>query len=156
MRAVLALTLAVSLPLLASCGDKDEGLDCTEIGCTDGLEITFAPQLQTAGDYEVLVETEGLTITCTASLPLVGELSTCDAADVYLGSSGSALDASEHRLTGVYLPSGPAEVLLTVSRDGEEILSTTLSPTYEELAPNGVECGPVCSWAAVEVSVSSP
>lgn len=156
------MTPAKTLPLavlsgllLLSCGDKDATL-CTDIGCTDGLDIAFSPAFETAGEYLVTVEADALVITCTANLPLTEDLATCDADGVYLGTSGSALDESEHRLTGLYLEAGPSTVRLVVTRDGETVVEAELSPTYQTYAPNGEECGPVCTYDSESVSVYEP
>ncbi len=152
------LILASLLLPLTACGDKDEGpLDCTQIGCTDGLEIEVSPTFSTQAEYGAVIVADGETITCTAVLPLPSDGgSSCDAEGVWWGTSGSALDESEHMLLGWYLPSGPAEVSISVTRDGEEVLSAELVPEYEELAPNGEDCGPICTWAMETVSHSAP
>ncbi len=152
------LVLASLLLPLTACGDKDGGVvDCTQIGCTDGLEITLDSDFQTQGSYEAVVLADGETLTCTAVLPLPSDGgSSCDAEGMWWGTSGSALEESEHRLLGWYLPSGPAEVSLSVTRDTEQVLSAELSPEYEVVAPNGEECGPVCTWALETVSNPAP
>lgn len=143
----IAVVFSAALGVLASCGDKDTTI-CTDIGCTDGLDLSFSPAYETAGEYLVTVEADALTITCTASLPLTGDLATCDADGVYLGTSGSALEESEHRITGVFLETGPATVRLVVARDGEEVLEAELSPTYQTFTPNGEGCEPTCTYAS--------
>jgi hypothetical protein len=46
----------------------------------------------------------------------------------------------------------PASISVVLRRDGATLTSETFELSYTELAPNGVECGPVCQRATVETT----
>lgn len=142
------------LPLI-SCGEGTEY--CTEMGCMDGLQINFEPEIITSGTYVFSATLDGVTETCEYTLPFVeenGEYGTCDGSNMLLTISGMALDASEHSIPEMYIPSNPTNVSIAITRDGIEIANQSFQPEYEEFAPNGKECGPVCSRASLTIDVS--
>jgi hypothetical protein len=128
------------------------GLDCTAIGCTDGAELTFAAALVAPGEYVVRVDVDGELFTCESSIPLVeGEESVCDAPDVFLMTSGSAL-TDGHAITGVMvLRTGVARIDIEVDLDDSLLASTWVEPAFETLQPNGPDCEPTCEYAAETV-----
>jgi len=50
----------------------------------------------------------------------------------------------------ITLTGTPAEVDAQQSVDGALILDETVAPTYQEVAPNDAECGPICHEALVD------
>ncbi len=126
---------------------------CTLIGCNAPLTIAFDRDSGWApGAYRVVVSTAaGTAQTCTLSLPLRCEVSPrCDGAwDWNVTTSGCALDASQHAITGVAFryPSAPGHVFVNVYQDERPIGSGEYSPTYQTSRPNGPTCEPTCQNA---------
>ncbi len=145
---ILLTTLTLGLAL-SGC---PLGPDCTAIGCTDGAELTFATALVAPGDYVVRVDVDGEPFTCESSIPLVeGEESACDAPDVFLMTSGSAL-SDGHAITGIMvLRAGVTLIDIEVDLDDELIAATWVEPAFETLQPNGPDCEPTCEYAAETV-----
>ena len=136
--------ILILLPLI-SCWEGTEY--CTEMGCVDGLQINFDPEITTHGNYVFSVTMDGVTEVCEYSLPFVeenGEYGTCDGENLWLTISGTALDASQHSIPDMYIPSSPTDVSIEITRDDVLIVSSSFQPEYEEFAPNGKECGPIC------------
>jgi hypothetical protein len=124
---------------------------CTEIGCTDGLAVNFT--LTTPGAWTFDLDLDGTVAHCSATLPLDGS-GGCDTAGISLNLSGSELPEDQQSITGLTLEqTGIVSLGLTISRDGTQVWTDTLTPTYETLAPNGEACGPVCSSASESVTV---
>ena len=142
------------LPLI-SCGEGAEY--CTEMGCMDGLQINFTPALTTAGTYVFTATLDGVTESCQYTIPFVeenGEYGSCDGENLQLTISGTALDESEHSIPEMYIPSSPTDVSIVITRDEVEIANQSFQPEYEEFAPNGKECGPVCYSTSQTIDVS--
>ena len=153
MRHALIFALA---PLLA-CDDKGDILGCTEIGCVDGFDLPFSPALSTQGAYTITVVADGATITCSGTLPLPSDGSfPCDADDVGVGTSGSALSEDQHEVTSLFFTSSPTEVSVSIDRDGSTVAEGDFSPTYEISQPNGEDCPPTCSYANETLQVDDP
>ena len=153
----------LSLSLLASlvaCDEKepasdsgvDFGYDCTEIGCTDGLQGEFQPELKTQGTYVFTLDLDGAVSTCSLTLPIVDSES-CTGA-LQITRSGSALADSEHSLPSFRIDEiGFTSYTLTAELDGTELFSVTEEPDWELVHPNGEECGPTCEIASTTVAV---
>jgi len=126
---------------------------CTAIGCDDGLTIQFS--VSEPGAYLFNIVADGATISCSATLPFPdcsSPGSTCGDPRVQLAASGCALAPAEHSLEGLFM-SGmvPESVSVLATRDGVEIASQTFTPAYQTTAPNGEECGPICTNASVSL-----
>lgn len=162
LRALLASSL-----LLCACS-KDQGGPgspdgggkmCTEIGCVSGLRI----DLQKAGAwqpgaYVFTFELDGSPVRCSGALPLkacdAGPSLTCDGEGrVQIGESGCALPPDQHGFSDIQLLGSPAKVRVAIARDGQELHSAELAPTYTESRPNGPGCEPVCRGASAQVAV---
>ncbi|MGC6493707.1 MAG: hypothetical protein ACON5B_12795 [Myxococcota bacterium] len=149
------LTLAAAMTLVACTagGPKPDiqPLDCTEIGCSDGLDGMFSPAFTAQGAYVFTLEAEGFTSTCTGQLPLDEDF-VCKG-DLQVTRSGSALPDSEHSLPSFRIfSSGFAEFSLTVTLDGAEVASWNVSPQWDTIQPNGAGCDPICDVADVTLS----
>lgn len=132
-------------------GSWTDGMDCTEIGCVDGFSGEFSPAFTTPGAYAFTLDLDGSVSTCAGSLPLNDDFN-CDGA-LGVTLSGSALPDSEHSLPGFQILQFDFVTLqLTVTRDGTEEASWTVTPEWETFAPNGPECGPVCTSAGARLS----
>jgi hypothetical protein len=132
---------------------------CTEIGCVNGLTLSFQKASSTwePGMYSIVIDADGKKITCTTKLPLSATdpaPSSCTDASVQLGVSGSALPAAQHGLVGLDFTSTPAKVTVTVTRDNAMIGTKDFSPTYKKSQPNGPDCEPVCNNASDTLPIS--
>ena len=125
------------------------------MACSDGLNVAFS--VNQPGTYSFNLVADGEATTCGATLPLPPcdqQAGGCSRQNVTLGLSGCALPSAEHSLEGITLTGvHPTSMEVFVSRDGEEIAHQTFTPTYATVAPNGEECGPVCSQATVDLTM---
>ena len=157
LRSSLSKSLLWSVSLLGLSGCPTATVDCTEMGCTDGLEVSFSPALRTAGTYEIHLVLPDDFVECRVELPLNDDLGQgCDAEGVAVSTSGSALDESEHEITGFWLEEQPEDLDVIVRRDGESIATGDLQPNYVMLQPNGPSCEPTCRFAVDEVDIDAP
>ena len=132
-------------------GSRSGGIDCTEIGCADGFSGQFSPAFTAAGAYVFTLALDGAVSTCAGTLPFNDDFS-CDGA-LGLTLSGTALPPSDQSLPGFEIRQIDfATLQLTVTRDGTEEASWTVTPTWDTVAPNGPECGPVCTTAGAELT----
>jgi hypothetical protein len=156
MRALPLLFAIIALPLAAAGCLAPPPQGCTEIGCADGLTISLkkASGSWEPGMYSVEIDADGKKIACTTQIPLSGASpSSCDDAAVLLGTSGSALPASEHGLSDLIFHSAPKQVSVTVSRDGAMLATKDFTPTYQKSQPNGPDCEPICNQASDSLPV---
>lgn len=149
-----SLLAAAALTAIVAC---EEYLGCTDIGCMSELYFNFEVTDQGQWDFEIdLYEGDTLTqtITCSAPLPISLEDSGCDSDDAYLIISGSMLPEEDQSLAGMGLGGdGPERVVVRASLDGVEQLSEEFVPEYTTSAPNGEECGPICTAASVTLAL---
>lgn len=145
------------LALLLACTDGSDSMGggdaCTEIGCIDGLSVTFEPALAGKGTYTFDVTVDGTAYSCDATIPLEGSSTVCGTGGVvsiYL--SGSELDPSDQSLPGLHVEGTPKSVRIQVHRDKALVADADLSPKYQEVQPNGPDCPPTCHSAAGDVA----
>lgn len=130
--AILAWSCLIPATLLAS------GCGCTQAGCEDGASISIRG-FETNQLYEVEIETEIESILCT--IDTNGEtLITCDKAQYFFSEANDAL---------IGLHGTPDRVAITVRQNGDVIAEDEVNPDYDEVAPNGEFCGPVCQHAEI-------
>ena len=126
-----------------------ESKACTMLGCVDGFDVAFPDQPSAAGTWSVVVKTPKDTRTCTVKVPFAGiDPGVVCSGDLQLNTSGSALAASQHRISGVHLADTPTQVTVTVQRDGAKVAEQAFAPAYKSSTPNGPGCGPTCSNAS--------
>lgn len=115
---------------------------CSLISCDDMATVRLAG-LEIDQVYEVTVETADQRRDCT--IRTTDELRiTCDGNTFY----GSLADDARIQLDGT-----PERVAVTV-RQGDTVLAEhELTPTYEEVAPNGPFCTPVCQQAELVIEL---
>jgi hypothetical protein len=113
---------------VAGCDDPT-GRVCTEIGCSDGLYVT-------------------LRYTPSVELEIVASTSAGDerTASCVVNPNGSCL-------VGFY-GFVPEDVTLAVF-GGDQPVSVTLQPAYEDFQPNGPGCPPICRQATVEFNLEA-
>lgn len=146
------------LALFLACTDSDDSDHsgaCTEIGCIDGLSVTFQPALMGKGTYTFDVTIDGTAYACDATIPLEGSSTVCGTGGVvsiYL--SGTELDPSKQSFPGLHVEGAPKSVQIQVHRDKALVADADLSPKYQVTQPNGPDCPPTCNSAAVDVTTN--
>ena len=150
--------ILVSLSALTFACDEEPPVDtgmyysCTEIGCSDGINGQFSPELTAHGDYVFTLDLDGEVTTCALTLPLVDSQS-CEG-PLQVTKSGSALPESDQSFPSFMIfETGFESYTLTIELDGVELLSWTESPEWEIVRPNGEGCDPVCELASATVAV---
>lgn len=131
---------------------------CTEIGCQDGLIVRVTPmEAWPHGEYRFDIEVDGEAISCTGSLPLpeCGTSGhTCDGTGLVLTESGCALDPSQHAFGDIMFSSTPSSVSIDVELDEQAVGSGSWTPEYQTVQPNGPDCEPTCTNAAVDLPLT--
>ena len=145
---------------------------CTSVGCQPGFsaKVHRADGSFPSGTHQIAIVVDGVSLTCTFAFPLpmvagggtsqptcpsgmtVWVLPATDCTETNSGSSGTetCTDIPGQFVEWITLTGTPAEVQAQQSVDGTVILDATVTPTYQEVAPNGVECGPICHQALVD------
>ncbi|KYG08652.1 hypothetical protein BE21_22480 [Sorangium cellulosum] len=140
-------TAAILFIGLASCrpgGTKA----CTEAACSDHLEIQFEPELVATGRYHFMIDLDGVTRRCSASLPGPGHQELIDECSIRQGN-GSLAGVTVYGVR-------PKVVALRVVRDQAVLMDTRVAPFYDVERPNGPDCPPECSVARVTVGIKEP
>lgn len=130
-----------------------EPLACTEIGCVDGLTLRVAPDYRwPPGNYVFGLKIDGRAVTCQGKLPLnpcdMPSL-TCDGEGVTITESGCALPPEAQGFGDIQIESGPRQVAISITRDGQTLVEKTVTPAYRTGRPNGPRCAPECRQASV-------
>ncbi len=151
----LALASLTTL-FVAACSQTMADPACTDIGCQNGLRLTWPQGPWKPGAYSVEVTLDGTKVTCEGQLPLAacdsGPTFHCSSgASLRLGESGCALPPAQHGLAGIDIDTAPAQVRIVVRRDGVEVSAQELAPKYTDSRPNGPQCEPVCHQASAEL-----
>lgn len=146
--AALMLLCGVAAPALAL-----SPVACTEMGCVDGLALTVAPDYRwQPGAYVFRLTLDGRAVTCRGSLPLNAcdmPSLTCDGEGVMITESGCALPPEAQGFGDIQISSGPRQVAISITRDGQTLVEKTVTPTYRTARPNGSQCEPECRQASV-------
>jgi hypothetical protein len=126
---------------------------CTEIGCRNGLTLTVDPDYKWKwGRYEISLLFEGRSVNCQGYLPLKkcdkGPSFKCSSDMVVIGESGCAMPESTHGIPEIYIDDTPGRMMVRIVRDGQAVITRTLTPEYKESQPNGPGCEPVCNSAS--------
>lgn len=142
----------------------DPGRLCTDIGCTDGVDITFLAQRWKLGAYRFHLDTGDHVVDCTGKLPLApcssGPSVRCvdgktgkAVTSVTIGESGCALGANAQGFSGLHIGATPATVTLQITRDDVTVGADVFAVKYQTTQPNGPECEPVCRQASRSVRI---
>lgn len=142
-RSVLAIGFLAST-LLTGCLEQD--VSCTLIGCMDQLEVRLKPAAGSlpTGVYSVLVKSSDFEKTFSCGIGTASEQCSTQSThqeEMFFVDNALVL----------MLQRQPASVTITTSRDGTKIDEATLTPKYDPVYPNGVECGAVCEQGKAEV-----
>ncbi|MBP7252817.1 MAG: hypothetical protein KBA75_04960 [Alphaproteobacteria bacterium] len=126
---------------------------CTEMGCVDGLMLSVAPDYRWhSGAYVFRLKLDGRAVICQGSLPLKAcdmPSLTCDGVGVMITESGCALQPEAHGFGDIQISSGPQQVAVSITRDGQTMVDKTVTPTYRTARPNGPQCEPECRQASL-------
>jgi len=168
-----SMAVAPAAGVVSGCGQCEDTILCSPFS----LEIRFVEELSELETYDINVEYDGRTTSCNVTLPDGWwTLGTCPP-DEYLGaggqtasqftagSAGAGRDLSPNDLTydcsssdlGIGFRCGisritfrylrPDSVTVTVHRDGEFVLSSTVTPEYRTYQPHKKGCGLPCTEA---------
>jgi len=149
MRMMLVAALAAA-PTLWAC--SDDSMAYTLANCSDSVLLHLDHREPAPGIYMLAGSADGENFSCEMELPLAdgaqpeGEAG-CDRPWVHLAYGAG--DDGITRLTSIRLDDkAPATLTLDltlVHAGGEHPLTMlALEPSYDEIAPNGRECGPIC------------
>jgi hypothetical protein len=145
---------------------------CTLIGCSDSFNATITPRagLFSAGTHEVIITADGSpTRTCTFEFPIEGSIESAQCT----GGGGVSLLVSPMQecrtmnqgdsvaLICTPIPGRfreqlsvqglPANVRVTQRlAGGPTYLERQATPSYQDVYPNGKDCGAVCKQAAAD------
>ena len=141
------------LVLLASTGLA--ACNCTLAGCMDGVNVdVFPSDPLPVGEYALVVEGASTSEICTFRITDVCvDLETCVVPDqcerfnYYV--DGDVVQPN------IRVETEDPELTVTMTLDGGEIFEEEVVPAYRESAPNGKRCGPVCTYARVELDVDT-
>ena len=123
------------------------GVNCTEIGCTDGFFLTLtSADAFVDGNYQLQILEDGDSVySCDFGL----QSGAIDDADCDVTSQGADM-------VRVTLPVTDADVSIAVLIDGVQAVSGEFGLAYEDIQPNGPGCEPICSQASAELAVPPP
>jgi hypothetical protein len=145
------VAVATSLAVLTSCEESD----CTAAGCNDGFAVYLvADEPLREGIYDIEMTMDGDPVTCQIVLPggSFGAAPACSdsvrlrvSASIHNNGAAPDHDAPNAIIVDMFVAAAVSE--LKVSHDEAPLFEQTYRPTYQTVAPNGPECGPVCDWA---------
>lgn len=155
------LALAIASLLAAACGDREPDTRiCTAIGCFDGLGIAIpgrgaeAPPALPEGHYDLQLTYDGNLAVCQNDLPRTDVTFRCT--DPSLNSAVFDLGGPAQnpvRVLAQIEGRAPESLEIVLLLDDVVIASSNVTPRYDELFPNGPECGGPCRQGAVEVEI---
>lgn len=148
--AVALLCLAV--PAVAEEAQVDR-IACPAIACVDGLMLDVPPdRVWPAGDYVFKLSMDGKTMTCRGSLPFKGcdePGLVCDGEGAIITQSGCAMPPETHGFGTISIPSGPAQVAVSVTHNGSTMLDKNYTPAYREAGMGPAACNIRCRQATL-------
>lgn len=117
--------------------------DCSQIACTTYVDVGFAMALADEGAYALDVVADGQSMECRVHVPS-GPEDHCDEklglvwGETTGGQAGAGGGAMQELITGMGVIGIYEELTIAIRFDGDEIVSDTFAPEYEE--PSG-DCG---------------
>jgi hypothetical protein len=142
---------------------------CTAVGCQPGFsaKVHRADESFPSGTHQIDVVADGVSLSCTFTFPLptvagggTSEPSCPSGMTVSVLPATSCTETTNGNTTAqtctdipgqfvewITLMGTPAEVQVQQSVDGALILDAMVAPTYQEVAPNDPQCGPICQEA---------
>jgi hypothetical protein len=148
--------LALSAAAALAAATTATGCGCTAAGCFDVVSITLHDAELSDGQWEVEVSSPSFgTRVCELPIPLVTQADLVCSDGLYLGLPFQ--ERAPRRLQTVevlFEGEPPAALTLTFRRDGNEVASAALEPTYDTVRPNGRGCDPTCQVATETFTLS--
>jgi len=123
--------------------------DCHDVPCGSSLIVELAPdQGLEDGSYEVTLETPLGTTVC--GFVIAGD----DASMLTCSPDVANLDKAELPAFMLvrYITDQPETLHVTVTRDGDELTTTDVTPEYEQVIADPGRCGGACTSAQVSVA----
>lgn len=144
---------------------------CTEIGCVDGVSLLASTESGRLADgtYAITLQLDATSVACTLDATDLSTNrnrsfdATCDTESVRVAvrpqrrceerRTEEAIGQVCTTLEGqwelqVDVPGTPSSVRVAVARDGVVLVEQSVTLGYQEVQPNGAECGPVCRQAS--------
>lgn len=140
-----ALLLASLLAAVPACEGKGGG----DVGCAEGLSITFDANLSQAATYDVVVS---VVTTTPETVPIATcTLVASDGGGVQL-LCGSMENHSEDSNTLRIDDPTLAKILVTISSGGNTVAEQIFEPVYTAKEINGPGCG-ICTSASLQMTI---
>ncbi|HEY7373711.1 MAG TPA: hypothetical protein VIF57_16230 [Polyangia bacterium] len=158
-----ALAFAAAAP---ACASKT----CSTVGCFDQFtaKVQRADGSFPSGAHRIDVVADGVSLSCTFDFPIealpgggaaaptcssgltafVGPATVCTQATVSGGSTYTCDPIPGQYVESIALAGTPAQLHASQSVDGASILDVVAAPSYQDVQPNGPECGTVCRQAS--------
>jgi hypothetical protein len=145
-----------ALVALSALGCASTESFCTLVGCSDSLtiEVVLGPATQRGGGWIVETTLDGRTTSCTIDVTtdssdlIVDTTTDCPSLTIFEGDTSQDLVVAF-----AFEGSAPASASIKLTRDGTEVLSDTVSPSYVVSQPNGPDCEPTCRQATERLSL---
>ena len=150
----------VAVKAFYSAANAQPQMACTEMWCDEGFTLSLsAPQWQT-GQYQIAMDIDGASVSCTAQLPLpsCGQTPfTCtdNNLDVVVITEGCALPPAAHALGGVRMKTVPKAFSAIVTLPDGTVRQTGGAGVESHCGfPNGERCDPrACCSAKMALSL---
>jgi hypothetical protein len=143
MIALASASLAFLAVVLAS-GCTWLGLVCTQIGCDDEVSVSIRG-LETDQFYDVELDTGTQTIHCT--------IDTSQSSYMRIQCVDDLYSYSQRDEASIHIAGTPDSVAITILKNGTVIAEDVVRPEYDEVAPNGRACGPICVQARIPIEL---
>jgi hypothetical protein len=147
---VFALAVSsLGTPALSGCVSQA----CNEVGCQDGVEITFVDPTQTSAFawLELCLNEECVNVPWTVPQSYQCTDTGDDQLMVTICSNpGQGIGVSLTPSSEILLNDGDELHLLALDLDANIRFEETVSLSYEDHYPNGKDCAPICRMATAE------
>jgi hypothetical protein len=152
------------------------GHGCTEVGCSDALQITLQTpdNLWPSGSYNFEFTIDGKRHNCAVEIP--GDLPAnlgavemlrcepqldasfspethCTEQRTAAAVSQSCTPVRDHWLLEIHAPGTPQTLVVRVDRDQTQIFAHSQTPKYQTTQPNGPGCDPICKQSQVRLTL---
>lgn len=133
--------------------EDDTGKVCTDIGCVSGVNLSLAPKEASweDGDYELRLELDGRTRSCSFTIGGTGDSGVFCGTDLRVSLSLGSDQQVKQVL--VNLTGEPKTLGVRLARGDTVVLSDSRAPDYERVQPNE-GCEPICQQARLELTES--
>lgn len=151
--ATAVVAFVLGLAVLAAGQAGAARLACPAIACVDGLTLDVPPERTwLAGDYVFKLTMDGKGMSCRGSLPFQGCDApglVCDGEGAMIMQSGCALPPETHGFGSISIASGPAQVAVIITHNGDVMLDKRYTPSYREASLGPAACNIRCRQATL-------